>query len=235
MSQLKLYLVLALASWCGFAREPEPLTADQIVSRMVEADKSRLADMRNYGATRRYVLENQRFHKRAEMVVRMTWTNPGSKEFVVISEQGSSIIRKRVLQAMIDAELESAQRHEASRIIPANYSFRLLGTEATDGRFSYVLEIGPRTENKFLLRGRIWIDAADFAIIRVEGGPAKNPSFWTRNVRVVQRYEKVGQFWLPRSNASRADARIFGRTEVTIDYFNYHITSSSERTMAEAR
>ena len=54
--------------------------------------------------------------------------------------------------------------------------------------------------SKFSIRGRIWVDGEDFAIARIEGQPAKNPSLWIRSVQVEQRYGRAGQFWLPASN-----------------------------------
>jgi len=84
-----------------------------------------------------------------------------------------------------------------------------------------VLEVSPKTKNKFLIRGRVWVDAEDFAITRIEGSPAKNPSFWVRSVQVLHRYQRAGRFWLPALNQSRAQARIFGTTDVAIEYFDY--------------
>ena len=39
-------------------------------------------------AFRRYVVENRNHHKRAEMLVRMTCREDGSKQFEVVSENG---------------------------------------------------------------------------------------------------------------------------------------------------
>ena len=77
---------------------------------------------------------------------------------------------------MIEAEVESSQKGERkeTRIIPENYDFRLVGTEASDGRDSYVLEISPKKPTKFSIRGRIWVDAEDFAIAR---RPAREEPF----------------------------------------------------------
>ena len=132
-------------------------------------------------------------------------------------------MRNRIIRKMIEAEEESSQKGERkeTRIIPENYEFRLVGTEVSDGRDSYVLEIAPKVPSKFSIRGRIWVDAEDFAIARIEGKPAKNPSFWIRSVDVVQRYERTGQFWLPAQNHSVAQAKIFGSTEVLIEYSDY--------------
>jgi hypothetical protein len=95
------------------------------------------------------------------------------------------------------------------------------GGLSLDSRPSYVLEIDPKKPTKFLIRGRIWVDAQDFAIARIEGQPAKNLSFWIRSVKVEQRYGRTGQFWLPALNQSVAQARIFGATEVVIEYSDY--------------
>ena len=40
-------------------------------------------------------------------------------------------------------------------------------------------------------------------------------------MQVVQRYGRTDQFWLPALNHSVADARIFGATEVVIEYSDY--------------
>jgi hypothetical protein len=86
-----------------------------------------------------------------------------------------------------------------------------------------VLIVKPRVSNKFLIRGRIWVDAEDLAIIRIEATPARSPSFWIRGTTVVHRYEKFGDFWLPVANTSRTNARLFGPTTVTINYSEYRI------------
>ena len=172
---------------------------------------------------RRYTFENKRIGKRAEVTVREVRDAAGAKTFEVVSESGSEIVRKRVIAKMIEAEQEVSRKaeREQTRIIPANYEFHLSGKEVMNGRSSYVFDIDPKTENKFLIRGRIWVDAEDFAISRVEGQPAKNPSFWIKSVHVVQQYGRTGKFWLPASNQSHAEARVFGPTEVTIHYFDY--------------
>lgn len=202
---------------------PAPLTTPEIVNRMLEADKDRLAALAGYTGMRRYHFENARVNKKADMTVRITCNEAGVKTFEVVSEDGAGIIRNRVLRKMIEAEAEASQKgeREQTRIIPANYEFRLVGTEISDGRSSYVLEITPKTKNKFLIEGRIWVDVKDYAITRVEGRPAKNPSFWIRSVHVVQQYGRTGPFWLPKLNESNAQAKIFGATNVSIEYFDY--------------
>jgi hypothetical protein len=198
---------------------------------MVHADSERTAALKGYSGMRRYTFENKRVGKRAEMTVRVVCDGSGGKTFEVVSESGSGFVRNRVLRKMVDAEQEASRKGERdrTRITPANYDFHFSGTDVVNGRSAYVFEIVPRTQNKFLIRGRIWVDTEDFAIARIEGRPEKNPSFWIKSVRVVQEYGRTGNLWLPATNESRADARIFGETQVAIQYFDYVITDEKAK------
>lgn len=226
---LQITILIAAALNAGSVSAPN-LGTDDIVSRMVRMDEVRRTELQSYVSTRRYYVENKRFNKSAEMTVRMKYTYPGSKSYEVISQSGSGTIRKKALEKIIEAEVEAAdeQHGNRSRIIPENYDFQLLGTELWEDRPCYVLQITPKTANKFLMVGRIWVDSEDFAVAHLEGNPAKNPSFWTTEVKVAHQYKKHGDVWLPESNYSRSKVRIFGATELTIDYFEYQINGQDE-------
>jgi hypothetical protein len=204
-------------------------TGDEVVAKMMARDNERQATLYGYTASRRYVLENQRHHKRAEMLVRMTCLRDGSKRFETISETGWGGARKHVFPRLLEAETEASRPglRERSRLIPENYVFEMVGTEYVDERPAYVIAIAPKTPNKYLMQARIWIDADEYAVVRIEGKPAKNPSFWTKSVHFVHKYEKRGSFWFPVSDRSVTDVRIFGSTEVTIEYFDYAPNTSA--------
>ena len=204
-------------------------TADEVVAKMMARDNERQATLYGYTASRRYVLENHRHHKRAEMLVRMTCLRDGSKQFETISETGWGGARKHVFPRLLEAETEASRPglRERSRLIPENYVFEMVGTEYVDERPAYVIAIAPKTPNKYLMQARIWIDADEYAIVRIEGKPAKNPSFWTKSVHFVHKYEKRESFWFPVSDRSVTDVRIFGSTEVTIEYFDYAPNTSA--------
>jgi hypothetical protein len=217
--------------------DPSPsLTAPEILDRMAQADNNRVSALAGYSGVRHYRFENKKSGKTAEMTVHMSCGKDGVKTFEVVSEGGSGFVRSHIIRKMIEAESESSQKGERkeSRIIPENYEFRLIGTEDSDGRSSYVLEIDPKKPTKFSIRGRIWVDAQDFAIARIEGQPAKNPSFWIRSVKVEQTYGRTGQFWLPALNHSVAQARVFGATEVVIEYSDYKTNVREEQARAGA-
>jgi hypothetical protein len=128
------------------------------------------------------------------------------------------------LNKIIDIELERVQQ----RVQTAS-----AGTDTLLGHPVYVMTIVPKTPNKYLMRGRIWVDAYEYAIVRIEGRPAKSPSFWIKSVQFVHNYEKSGSFWLPVSDRSETEARIFGSTEVTIEYFDYNLDIPSLSATAE--
>jgi hypothetical protein len=132
-------------------------------------------------------------------------------------------VRKHVFHRILqdEADASSPKLRAKSRFIPENYSFQSAGTDTVNERAAYVIEVVPRIEDKFLIAGRVWVDAEEYAVLRIEGKPAKNPSFWTRSVHFVHTNQKNGPFWLPVSNRSITDVRIFGRTEMTIRYFDY--------------
>lgn len=198
-------------------------TADEVIARLIEHDENQQAALNGYTSLRKYVLENPGHHKRAEMVVHVTCQKDGSKTFEAISSSGWGSARKHVFPKLLEGETEASRAsvRDQSRIIPQNYSFELLGNEPINGRPAYIIAIAPKNPKKYLVQGEIWVDAQDYAIVRMEGKPARNPSFWIKSAHFVHRYEKHGSFWFPASDHSITDARFFGATEVTIEYFDY--------------
>ena len=215
-------LIFAVAAAAQDSGQQLPSARD-VVAKMMEWDGQRQAALRSYTASRRYVLENPRHRKRAEMLVTMTCLDNGSKQFQTVSATGWSLARNHVFPGLLESESEASRpdARERSRITPDNYSFVLLGKDYISQRPAYVLAIAPKTRNKYLVEGRIWVDADEYAIMRIEGKPAKNPSFWIKSVHFVHSYQKSGPFWLPVSDRSVSDARILGATELTIEYFDY--------------
>ena len=205
------------------AQDASPLTAGEVVERMVHRDAQRQSLTQGYEGMRRYVLENNGMHKRAEMLVRVTGDSDGSKHFEVLSEQGWKAAHKHVLRKMLESESQtsSPEARAKTRLCPDNYEFLLVGLENVANRDAYAIDVTPKRRDKYLFAGRIWVDAEDYALVRADGNPAKNPSFWTKRVHFVHTYQKSGLFWFPLCTESITDARIFGRTDLTIEYFDY--------------
>jgi len=227
---LSAFLLPCLAANGQSTTASAPLTADEVIQRVVEMNAARAKALDTYSSIRSYHLECHCLsHKKADMVVRADYKAPDQKEFTIVSESGSGTVRNKVFKKLLEAEQESMreQNQQRSAITPENYSFELVDYQKTDSDEFYVLAATPRTKNKFLIRGRLWVNAKDFAVTRVEGQPAQNPSWWTERTDFKRSYQKIGEFWLPDSNESTTKVRIFGTAVLTITYGEYQITEAS--------
>ena len=202
------------------------LTAVEVIQRMLEQDKARRSALQQYTSNRKYVADNKKFGKHAEVAVREKYVYPGQKQFETISENGSDYIRRKVISKLIEAEQDAAQNEnrDQTRITPENYKFELLGTEEQEGHPCFLIAVIPNHSKKYLMKGRIWVHQEDFAVVRMEGSPAKNPSFWTRKVEFTRRYQKHGPFWLAASIESESEVLIAGKSSLKIEYSDYVIT-----------
>ena len=219
------------ATTVAFAQETPaaPLTADQVVQRMVEGNARRAGDLASYRGTRSYHLEYEGLSKKsATLLVAMTYRSPDEKNFCILSESGSEFLQGRVLKRLLEAESDATHEEQGRQtaMSPENYEFRLVGDERILGQEFYILEVAPRTKNKFLFRGRIWVEGQDFAVARMEGQPAKNPSWWTKRNIIHMTYEKIGEFWLPARSETNTQVRILGHSVLTIVYGDYEILSA---------
>lgn len=77
----------------------------------------------------------------------------------------------------------------------------------------------------------MWIDAEDYAIVRIAGHPAKSPSFWITRADFVREYQKIGEFWLPARDKTVVRLRLYGNKVLTVIHGDYSINSGiRERT-----
>jgi outer membrane lipoprotein-sorting protein len=219
-------LLLTIAS--AQASDPLP-SAQEVVAKMMQFEAHRQSELTGYTATRRYVGVNKK--RRAEMLVRVECASDGAKQFTILSEEGSGSIRKHVFQKLLREETEASRRgtRNSTRLTPANYDFQIVGQETLETGPAYVFEVSPKTRNKYLIRGRIWVDANDYSIVRIEGKPARNPSFWVHSVHFVHTYQKVGQFWFASSTHTTSEIRIFGESELTIENSDYTLNPPADR------
>jgi len=166
--------------------------ADAVVARMLAQDAQRRMLFDGYRGMRRYVLQNKRMHKDAEMLVRVECDTDGAKHFEVVDEQGWKAAHKHVLHKMLESEAEASHPQVLirTRLSTDNYEFHMVGTEVAGVRPAYAIDITPKRHEERLFEGRIWIDAEDYALVRAEGKPAKNPSFWTKSVHFVHTYSE---------------------------------------------
>lgn len=199
------------------------ITGDTIFAKLVEFNRLRETRLKYYSVQSTYRVHNYKGEMRAETQAMLRYRAPNTKEFEIISEKGSGLIRRRVFKPLMDVEVETAADRIDSSITPNNYTLALLGEEELAGSRCFVVQATPKRADKYLFTGKIWIHSDEFAIVQIEGQPAKNPSFWIKRVNFVRRYQKIGDFWLPLRNESVTQLRIFGKNSLTTDYNNYEI------------
>ncbi len=218
-------LVCSTSAPASSGPSPATLTPQQIVARVAEHDRVQMRTLEHYRALRHYALEYHGFMRTitANMDVEVTYDAASGKSFQIISQGGSKTLCQRVLKRAVDSEKEASLNRAQTALTEANYRFRFVGTESVNGRSAYVLEVEPIMPSKFLYRGRIWVDAIDFAVARMEVQPGKNPSFWISKTIIHHTNEETGGFWLPQKNQSETKVRIGGTAVLTIDYGTYQI------------
>jgi hypothetical protein len=212
----------------AIAAEPR-LTLSQVVEKLVQKNAERAKALESYRGRRIYTIDYKGFPTalRAEVIVEMTYNAPAKKEFKIVSQSGSKWIVKRVLKRLMDAEKEAQEAaiRSSVELNTQNYNFTSLEQPTNGGGCGYILGIQPKVPNKFLYRGRIWVDDQDFAVCRIEGEPAKNPSIWITKTEIHHNYQKFEAFWLPVENQSVSSLRLGGRATLTITYQNYEINA----------
>jgi hypothetical protein len=238
-------LVILMLSLCATglsqtASGPEPaapdqrprgqLNAEQVVQNLVNMNLKRAQALVAYQSTRVYRLTYKGFPggRTAEMVVNVKYTAPATKEFEIVSATGSKVLIDRVFKKLLQAETEAFEIENQKRIAinQENYELTLVGYENAPGP-SYVLSVKPRTKNKYLFQGKIWVDADQFAVVRIEGEPAKNPSFWIKDTKLETLYVNVNDFWLPAHQHSVTSVRLGGHADFSIEYKDYHLNGAS--------
>ncbi len=199
-------------SWIASAAHVDSApSAENIVARLMQARSENRARLRPYSVTRNYKLfGKEKQAARSEVIARVTFDPPGIKQFVIQQASGMGL-GERIVRQMLEHETEIGKNNASTDLSPANYNFRYLREEELDGRRCYVLGMVPRRSDKSLLRGQIWVDAVTYLLHRTEGEPARSPSWWLKDARLVLVYSNVGGMWLQTSSESSADVRFLGR------------------------
>lgn len=213
---------------------PATLTAPEIVEHMLLHNRTQANALKHYQGLRHYQVQYKGFSANlvGNMDVAVTFDAVSGKSFRIVSQSGSKLLCDKVLKKAVDSEAEAAQDQAATALTPANYKFQLAGSESLAGRPAYILDVEPVTASKFLYRGKIWVDAAEFAVVKVKAEPAKNPSFWIQRPQITYTSAKTGDFWLPEFNRSETKVRVGGTAVFTIDYGSYRIDPNASATTA---
>ncbi len=213
----------------------EPLrpgvTESQLFAELDAHNELRKSALHDYTARRTYQVVDLKGKVHAEEIGRMEFHAPDKKIFVVTSESGSGVVRRMALNQLISSEVEAAagKEHHDSAISPENYSLDLLGEQSVGSHRCFVAQAVPHRKDKYLFEGKLWIDVDDYAVVRIEGHPAKKLSFWIQRADFVRQYQKIGDFWLPQRDETVVQVRMYGKKVLTIDHQGYVVNATQNK------
>jgi hypothetical protein len=211
----------------NLAARVEPLrpgvTESQVLAELAAHNQERKAALHDYTVLRTYQVIDLEGKVHAEEIGRMEFFSPDKKAFTVTSESGSGLVRHMALNPLINSEIEAAagKEHHDSAISTDNYSLNLLGEQQLGPYRCFVAEAVPKRKAKYLFEGRVWIDASDYGVVRIEGHPATKLSFWIQHADFVRQYQKVDGFWLPEKDQTLVQVRLYGKKILKIEHGNY--------------
>lgn len=199
-------------------------TNETIIASMAQAQVDNRTRFQPYTVTRDYKLFDgqDQSQARSHVVAEMTILRPESKKYAIENASGSGLA-ERVVRKVLDAEVAVAQDSSSSDITRENYDFLLVREDELGGQRCYVLQLVPKRKSKALLRGTIWVDASTYLPRLVEGEPAKSPSWWVKDVRIVLFYGYVGAMWVQTSSEATANVRILGQSTMVSKDVTYQM------------
>lgn len=230
---LLVVLCPVLCPVCGWAQTP---TAVEIVGQLDQHDRERQAMLERYDSRRIYKIEYRGplGERNAEVQARMDFSAPDQKRFTVLSESGSPMFCHKVLRKLMDGEQEGAldANHLRAMLSSENDNLTLLGEDDVDGVKAWVLEVSPKMDSKFNYKGKVWVSMGDYAVVRIVGSPAKNPTWLVSGATFDYRYARTGEFWLPQHNVTVSHLRLGGQVTLTVDYGTYEIVATPAQSAA---
>lgn len=208
---------------------PAGLNSAEVVEQIRAHTAARTLELRHFTALRHYRVEYKGYSANiaANMDVEANYDAAQGMSFRIVSQSGSKFLCEKVLKRALDSEVEASRDRASTELTPANYRFQSAGNETIDGRPAYILKLEPLSEGKFLSRGTIWVDAADFEVVKMESEPAKNPSFFISRTQIHYTSALEHGFWLPQKVRSETKVRIGGTAVLTIDYGTYQVESNA--------
>lgn len=194
-----------------------------LIRRIDAVELAREARLTGYTVTEYYTIRNSHFSRPAEVTVETTYTRGQGKIYKVLSRSGPSFLANGVVDRLLreESEMSRGRVREQAIITSANYEMKLVGQEKVDGVTCDVIELTPKRKSPYLLKGRIWVDAADAMAVKMEGRPPASASFFEGRPQVVREYKKIDGFAFAERIHAGSSSFLFGKSSVDIEYRDY--------------
>ncbi len=210
------------------AQTATPLSLADIVSRM-QAAQSAEQNRPSYSVLRQYRLSGADPNvATSQVLAEVNYVPPSRKDFSIRKAEGNERGEK-IVRRVLEHEASMAKGSVNSDFCTDNYDFALLGQDSVNGRPAYVLQLNPKHAATELLRGKAWVDAESFLVVRAEGEPAKNPSWWIKDLKVAIDYGRADGVWLPLATRATADLRLVGTHTLTSKDVEVHAATENAK------
>src|SRR5262249_27312454 len=184
-----------------------------LVQRIIEAQLDSRARAKPYSVTREYkVFKSDSDEPRTEVRAQVNFLPPNVKSYDI--DQSTGGMGEKVVRRILDHEVDATRDPKTMMVNDSNYDFAYSGEGVARGRSCYKLEITPKHERKDLLQAIIWVDKDSYRILRMEGEPAKSPSFWVKDVHVIIEFAEVAGMWLQSGTQAMAHLRFGGEYRI---------------------
>lgn len=211
---LAVFAVVSLTPWITRVAGAPAATVEPALERFLARPDEPLTQ---YRAVRHLEAANERFNLTASLDAVTELTPDGRFSYSILRESGSDYIRKKVLHALLDNEVELAGGRDPSRYAISLGNYELTPGELTDEGIVKLL-VKPRRRDLGLVDGAVFVTRADADMVRLEGRLVKNPSFWTTRVDLVRSYERIGGFRVPVRLDTTAHIRFAGVSTMSMTY-----------------
>jgi hypothetical protein len=206
--------VLAVAHLVAAGSAPRGVATAPLIERFLTSGEPQLT---SFQARRVLAASTMGGRMRASLEARTYLTPDGTFRFEVVSEEGSGVIRRRVLIRALETERRNRNQREmgSADLTTANYDFEVTG-RADAGLVA--IRLIPRRKAPMLLDGAVTVRQADGDIVQIDGSPAERPSWWTKRVDITRHYARIEGVRVPIEMSSRADVRIAGAATFSMTY-----------------
>jgi hypothetical protein len=220
--------VVFVASMTAARPAAPELDPAAVIGQIDAAVHFRVDHIAGYTVTEHYAVfrGKDEAHAVADRTVKTTYRPETGKSYEIVSEAGSTLVRRLGLDPILESEKEINLPANVARswITSDNYEMTLKpGTQQADGRDCLVLAINPKRKAPNLVVGTLWVDAKDYTIVRLEGVASKAPSVFAGATHMMRQYSSIDGFAMATHARAESSTFLYGRTVVTIDYTNYSI------------
>ena len=207
----------------------QQLDAAAVVRGVDSSVKNRIDRLAGYTVTEHYAVYRGKdeTHQAADMVVKTSYRKETGKSYEIVSQSGGAVWRNEVLGTLLDNEKRMSQPNNVGTALinSSNYDMRLDANahEQFNGRDCLVLDITPRRPSQYLFKGKLWVDAQDFAIVQLKGTASKSAFFLASAAEVVRQYDDLSGLPMATHAQAISSSSLLGQTVVKIDYTNYQL------------